>query len=53
MKPLNNKYQQLILYCFLLQTLLKERVNVNLADYKGATALHRAKDSETFKVLPY
>ena len=35
----------------LVKTLLKERVSINLADYKGATALHRVKDAETLKVL--
>ncbi|XP_028403348.1 uncharacterized protein LOC114526043 isoform X2 [Dendronephthya gigantea] len=35
----------------LVKMLLKERVNINLADYKGATALHRTKDAETLKVL--
>ena len=33
-----------------LKVLLKERVDVNLLDYKGATALHRARDPETIKV---
>lgn len=35
----------------LVKTLLRERIDVNLLDYKGATALHRVKDAETLKVL--
>nr|XP_006813042.1 PREDICTED: ankyrin-3-like [Saccoglossus kowalevskii] len=34
-----------------IKVLLKERVDVNLLDYKGATPLHRAKDIDTIKVL--
>ncbi|XP_071830490.1 uncharacterized protein [Apostichopus japonicus] len=34
-----------------VKVLLKERVDVNLQDYKGATPLHRAKDRETIKEL--
>ncbi|XP_070560695.1 uncharacterized protein [Ptychodera flava] len=34
-----------------IKELLKERVDVNLVDYKGATALHRAKDAATIQVL--
>ncbi|XP_077994506.1 uncharacterized protein LOC144448226 [Glandiceps talaboti] len=34
-----------------IKELLKERVDVNLLDYKGATALHRAKDAATMQVL--
>ena len=33
-----------------LKVLLKERVDVNLRDYKGATPLHRAKDKPTIRV---
>ncbi|XP_030845217.1 uncharacterized protein LOC754486 isoform X2 [Strongylocentrotus purpuratus] len=34
-----------------LKVLLKERVDVNLRDYKGATPLHRAKDKPTIRLL--
>ncbi|XP_019625385.1 PREDICTED: uncharacterized protein LOC109470757 [Branchiostoma belcheri] len=31
--------------------LLKERIDVNLSDYKGATPLHRARDKATIQLL--
>ena len=33
-----------------IKELLKERVDVNLLDYKGATPLHRARDHKTIRV---
>ena len=33
-----------------VKALLRERVEVDLLDYKGATPLHRARDPETMKV---
>ena len=33
-----------------LKDLLHQGVDVNLLDYKGATALHRAKDTDTMQV---
>ncbi|XP_046854062.1 uncharacterized protein LOC124447210 [Xenia sp. Carnegie-2017] len=35
----------------LVKILLKEGVNIDLPDYKGATALHRVKDKDTLKIL--
>ncbi|MGH0135074.1 UNVERIFIED_CONTAM: hypothetical protein FKN15_056997 [Acipenser sinensis] len=35
----------------IIKTLLGLQVDVNLLDYKGATALHRARDSETMQFL--
>eukprot|EP00794_Sanderia_malayensis_P010823 gene10823-11975_t len=34
-----------------IKSLLAERVDVNLLDYRGATALHRVKDIDTLEVL--
>ncbi|XP_022088281.1 uncharacterized protein LOC110977993 isoform X2 [Acanthaster planci] len=34
-----------------VKELLKERVDVNLLDYKGATPLHRARDQMTIRLL--
>ncbi|XP_035681437.1 uncharacterized protein LOC118419201 [Branchiostoma floridae] len=35
----------------IVKELLKERVDVNLSDYKGATPLHRARDTATIQLL--
>ncbi|XP_041366840.1 uncharacterized protein LOC121381572 [Gigantopelta aegis] len=34
-----------------IQELLRQRVGINLKDYKGATPLHRAKDHDTIQML--
>ncbi|XP_032894096.1 uncharacterized protein LOC116984113 [Amblyraja radiata] len=35
----------------IVKTLLYLKINVNLQDYKGATALHRSRDTETIQML--
>uniref|UniRef100_UPI00398EB846 uncharacterized protein n=1 Tax=Pristiophorus japonicus TaxID=55135 RepID=UPI00398EB846 len=34
-----------------IKTLLQLKIDVNLLDYKGATALHRSRDTETMQLL--
>ena len=36
-----------------IETLLQENLDVNLLDYKGATAIHRASNTETMRVRSY
>ncbi|XP_043564823.1 uncharacterized protein LOC122559439 [Chiloscyllium plagiosum] len=37
----------------IIETLLQLKVDVNLLDYKGATPLHRSRDTETMQLLIY